>query len=163
MSNSVWPHRQQPTRLCCPWDSPGKNTGVGCHQKMISIFVNIIQVDNRYICEYLVQCYIKCQFKGKYVVSHNERSVKKKKSVPLVTTLHRICVFPSITFIFLYLPYHQAVLKSQWPYLIPPAYHCFPCLLPWIIYRLFAPLDIELLFWHRQCKVISCYLHASSY
>ena len=31
MSNSVWPHRQQPTRLPCPWDSPGKNTGVGCH------------------------------------------------------------------------------------------------------------------------------------
>ena len=25
------PHRQQPTRLCRPWDSPGKNTGVGCH------------------------------------------------------------------------------------------------------------------------------------
>ena len=24
-------HRQQPTRLPCPWDSPGKNTGVGCH------------------------------------------------------------------------------------------------------------------------------------
>ena len=25
------PHRQQPTRLPRPWDSPGKNTGVGCH------------------------------------------------------------------------------------------------------------------------------------
>ena len=24
-------HRQQPTRLPCPWDFPGKNTGVGCH------------------------------------------------------------------------------------------------------------------------------------
>ena len=24
-------HRRQPTRLLCPWDSPGKNTGVGCH------------------------------------------------------------------------------------------------------------------------------------
>ena len=24
-------HRGQPTRLSCPWDSPGKNTGVGCH------------------------------------------------------------------------------------------------------------------------------------
>ena len=24
-------HRQQPTRFPCPWDSPGKNTGVGCH------------------------------------------------------------------------------------------------------------------------------------
>ena len=30
MSNSVRPHRQQPTRLPRPWDSPGKNTGVGC-------------------------------------------------------------------------------------------------------------------------------------
>ena len=31
MSDSVRPHRQQPTRLLCPWDSPGKNTGVGCY------------------------------------------------------------------------------------------------------------------------------------
>ena len=28
---TLWPHRRQPTRLPCPWDSPGKNTGVGCH------------------------------------------------------------------------------------------------------------------------------------
>ena len=27
----MWSHRQQPTRLPHPWDSPGKNTGVGCH------------------------------------------------------------------------------------------------------------------------------------
>ena len=27
----VQPHRQQPTRLLCPWDSPGKNTGEDCH------------------------------------------------------------------------------------------------------------------------------------
>ena len=31
MSDSVSPHRRQPTRLPRPWDSPGKNTGVGCH------------------------------------------------------------------------------------------------------------------------------------
>jgi len=31
MSDSVRPQRRQPTRLLCPWDSPGKNTGVGCH------------------------------------------------------------------------------------------------------------------------------------
>ena len=31
MSDSVRPHRRQPTRLRRPWDSPGKNTGVGCH------------------------------------------------------------------------------------------------------------------------------------
>ena len=31
VSDSVRPHRLQPTRLPRPWDSPGKNTGVGCH------------------------------------------------------------------------------------------------------------------------------------
>ena len=31
MSDSVRPHRRQPTRLPCPWDSSGKNTGMGCH------------------------------------------------------------------------------------------------------------------------------------
>ena len=30
VSDSVRPHRRQPTRLPSPWDSPGKNTGVGC-------------------------------------------------------------------------------------------------------------------------------------
>ena len=31
VSDSVRPHRREPTRLPRPWDSPGKNTGVGCH------------------------------------------------------------------------------------------------------------------------------------
>ena len=31
VSDSVRPHRRQPTRLPRPWDSPGKNAGVGCH------------------------------------------------------------------------------------------------------------------------------------
>ena len=31
LSNSVQPHRRQPTRLPNPWDSPSKSTGVGCH------------------------------------------------------------------------------------------------------------------------------------
>ena len=31
VSDSVRPQRRQPTRLLCPWDFLGKNTGVGCH------------------------------------------------------------------------------------------------------------------------------------
>ena len=31
MSDSLRPHGLQPTRLLCPWDFPGKSTGVGCH------------------------------------------------------------------------------------------------------------------------------------
>ena len=38
MSNSLWPYGLQPTRLLCPWDPPGKNTGVGCHSLLQGIF-----------------------------------------------------------------------------------------------------------------------------
>ena len=31
VSDSLWPHGLLPARLFCPWDFPGKNTGVGCH------------------------------------------------------------------------------------------------------------------------------------
>ena len=40
MSDSVRPHRQQPTRLPRPWDSPGKNTGVGCHFLLRTFYLN---------------------------------------------------------------------------------------------------------------------------
>ena len=36
--DSLWPRGLQPARLLCPWDSPGKNTGVGCHSLLQGIF-----------------------------------------------------------------------------------------------------------------------------
>ena len=38
VSNSLRPHGLQPARLLCPWNSPGKNTGVGCHSFLQEIF-----------------------------------------------------------------------------------------------------------------------------
>ena len=38
MSNSLWLYGLEPSRLLCPWDSPGKNTGVGCHSLLQGIF-----------------------------------------------------------------------------------------------------------------------------
>ena len=38
VSHSFWPHGLQPTRLLRPWDSPGKNTGVGCCALLQGIF-----------------------------------------------------------------------------------------------------------------------------
>ena len=38
MSNFLWSHGLYPTRLLCPWDSPGKNTGVVCHSLLQGIF-----------------------------------------------------------------------------------------------------------------------------
>ena len=38
LSDSLGPHGLQPARLLCPWDSPGKNTGAGCHAYLRGIF-----------------------------------------------------------------------------------------------------------------------------
>ena len=38
MSNSLWPHGLHQARLLCPWDFPGKNTGVGCQFFLQGIF-----------------------------------------------------------------------------------------------------------------------------
>ena len=38
MSDSLWPHGLQPTRLLCPWDFPGKDTGVGFHLLLQGVF-----------------------------------------------------------------------------------------------------------------------------
>ena len=40
VSSSLQPLELQPTRLLCPWDFPGRNTGVGCHFLLQSIFPN---------------------------------------------------------------------------------------------------------------------------
>ena len=39
VSNSFCPHGLQPTRLLCPWNSPGKNTEMGCHSLLQGIFL----------------------------------------------------------------------------------------------------------------------------
>ena len=48
MSNSVQPYGLQPSRFLCPWDSPGKNTAVGCHALLqgISLIFYSLQTKN---------------------------------------------------------------------------------------------------------------------
>ena len=42
MSDSVQPHRWKPTRLLCPWDSPSKNTGVGCYFLLLMVSNSVV-------------------------------------------------------------------------------------------------------------------------
>ena len=49
MFNSLRPHRLQPTKLLCPWDSPGKNTGVGCRHW---ILLNFFSFENNSASEF---------------------------------------------------------------------------------------------------------------
>ena len=39
VSDSLRPHGLEPARFLCPWDFPGKNTGVGCHSLLQGIFL----------------------------------------------------------------------------------------------------------------------------
>ena len=38
-SLTLQPYGLEPARLLCPWDSPGKNTGMGCHALLQGIFL----------------------------------------------------------------------------------------------------------------------------
>ena len=49
VSDSLRPHGLQPTRLLCPWDFPGKRTGVGCH-----CLFQYIYIDTRYVTVYVL-------------------------------------------------------------------------------------------------------------
>ena len=56
MSDSFRPYTLQPTRLLCPWDSPGKNTGVGGHFLLQGIFLT--QGSNPHLlhCRWILYC-----------------------------------------------------------------------------------------------------------
>ena len=54
MSDSLWPHGLQSTRLLRPWDFPGKSTGVGCHWIVIS--ENVISCVWLFAIPWTVQC-----------------------------------------------------------------------------------------------------------
>ena len=53
-------HRRQPTRLLCRWDSPGKNTGVGCHFLLQNYNIGLPQllVKQKIIIEITIQDYV---------------------------------------------------------------------------------------------------------
>ena len=65
-SDSVRPHRWQLTRLPRPWDSPGKNTGVGCHFLLQCIKVELVLLNSQCCCvgsikvAYLCMVFAKC-------------------------------------------------------------------------------------------------------
>ena len=72
----VRPQRRQPTRLCCPWDSPGKNTGVVCHFLLQGIFPT--QGSN--------PCFPHCRW-ILYILSHQGSPVDSENSANSLTCL----------------------------------------------------------------------------
>ena len=71
MSNSLQPHGLEPARLPCPWNSPGRNTGVDCHSLLQRNFPTSEALSKKLTKE----CQVKCgyQFKTEQIyafISH---------------------------------------------------------------------------------------------
>ena len=64
MSDSARPHRRQPTRLLCPWDSPGKNTGMG-PPLQTTILIHWIYIQYLRVFMYI---FVKMCFTGFYTI-----------------------------------------------------------------------------------------------
>ena len=119
MSDSLWPHRWQPTRLPCPWDSPGKNIG-GC-------------------CHFLLQC-VKVKSQSEVAQSCSMLSDLMECSLP-GSSIHgifqaRVLEWGAIAF---------SLLASELPFLaelLPTQEFCFYYASIWIVKRMtFSPLS----------------------
>ena len=56
VSDSLLPHELQPSRLLCPWNSPGKNTGVGSHSFLQGIFTTQGWNPGLPFCTWILYC-----------------------------------------------------------------------------------------------------------
>ena len=123
--NSLRPPGVQPTSLLCPCNSPGKNTGVGCHSLLQGIFP--IQGLNYSLlhCRWIL-CHLSPQRSpslcmhttkmGSQGLSYTEKLRKKgEKNLPIV---YLICVrhcAMSVYLLFQYAPFNQPILKEISP------------------------------------------------
>ena len=80
MSYSLWPHWLEPTRLLCPWHSPGKNTGVGSHFLLQGIFPTQGSNPGFPHCEYIL-----------YHLSHQTIRCYKKTRMTILLNPIQLC------------------------------------------------------------------------
>ena len=98
MSDSLRLHGLQPSRLLCPWDSPGKNTGVGCHVLLQGIFPTQESKPGLPHCKWILYC-----------LSHQGNPTKPLLLLLLSHFSHiRLCVTPQMAA-------HQAPLSWDSP------------------------------------------------
>ena len=110
MADSVRPHRWQPTRLPCPWDSPGKNTGVDCHFLLQCMKVKS-ESEVAYSCPTLSDP-MDCSLPGSSV--HGILQARVRSGVPLSSLFH-----PTGATIIWLMPPSQPNFSSV-PFMISP-------------------------------------------
>ena len=82
MSNSLQPHGLEPTRLLCPWDFSGKNTGIGCHFLLQGLFLT--QELNLHLlrllhCKWILYYWATGEARPDYLISFYIQPVSKRR------------------------------------------------------------------------------------
>ena len=115
MSDSVRPHRWQPTRLPCPWDSPGKNTGVSCHCLLQFMKVKS-ESEIAQSCPTLSDP-MDCSLPGSSVHGIFQARVLECGAIAFSESLHNLCLFSTRHFHFPeYLTWGIWVLNHLFPH-----------------------------------------------
>ena len=136
VSDSVRPHGLQPTRLLCPWDCPGKNTGVGSHFHLQGIFptqglnLGLLHCRQILFCwstrkdQFLISCYI-------YRIK-NSRSIEDYTVKEISVTEQTTCVIFSCVPLWCFKKYAQT--------------HFYVC----YVYVCFLSLLFKVNYWHSS-------------
>ena len=88
---SLQPHGLQPSRLLCPWDAPGKNTGVGCHALLQEIFPTQKLNSGPLYCRKIIYLWITREApapQNQYLISH----IQIPALLSWLPWLHHFCV-----------------------------------------------------------------------
>ena len=117
MSDSLWPHGLQPGRLLCPWNSPGKNTGVRCHSLLQGIFLT--QGSNLSLphCWWILYC-----------LSHQGSPASKLRPIKLYFMFY-VCQIVSVKSRISELPEITLKLKSTCKWLTVWQMHSVPLIM----------------------------------
>ena len=119
VSNSVRPHKWQPTRLPCPWDSPGKNTGVGCHFLLQCIKVKS-ENEVAQSCPTLSDP-MDCSPPGSSVHGIFQARVLEWGAIAFsLSVLHMVVYYMSIRSENFIYPCFQNILRSFWVFFFSP-------------------------------------------
>ena len=122
VSSSLRPRGLQPPRLLCPWDSPGKNTGVGCHALLQEIFPSQGLNPGLLHCRQILYCLSYMEAQANIMIEiYNYINLRIKNynpySIPIWGVLRELLLASKLfldPFFFLTLCQAQVVWFSLW-------------------------------------------------
>ena len=130
MSNAVQPYRRQPIRLPCPWDSPGKNTGVDCHFLLQCMKVKS-ESEVAQLCLTLSNP-MNCSLPGSSVHGFSRQEYWSGVPLPSLNVLSRLIksfIPRSKCLLISWLQSSSAVILEP-KKIVSHSFHCFPIYLP---------------------------------